>query len=81
MDKYRYDYTISPEELQLTWIDVQKEVERQGKHKLAELLLSSLESMEFGKVYIVGFEKKEEMDWRTGGTTLRMTAHFKEYKP
>ena len=26
-----------------------------------------------------GFEKKEETDWRTGGTTLQMTAHFKEY--
>ena len=35
--------------------------------------------MEFGKVYVVGFDKKEETDWRTGGTTLQMTAHFKEY--
>lgn len=79
MDRYRYDRAISPEELRLSRIDVRKEVERQGKHELAELLLSSLECMEFGKVYVVGFEKKEETDWRTGGTTLQMTAHFKEY--
>ena len=79
MDRYRYDRTISPEELRLSRIDVRKEVERQGKHELAELLLSSLASMEFGKVYVVGFDKKEETDWRTGGTTLQMTAHFKEY--
>ena len=43
MDRYRYDRTISPEELRLSRIDVRKEVERQGKHELAELLLSSLE--------------------------------------
>lgn len=79
MDKYRYDHTILPEELRLSRIDLRKEVERKGKHELAELLFSSLESMEFGKTYVVGFEKKEETDWRTGGTTLQMTAYFKEY--
>lgn len=78
MDKYRYNHTISPEELRLSSIDVRKEIERQGKHELAELLLSSLESMEFGKVYVVGFAKEEEADWRTGGTTLQLTAYFKE---
>lgn len=80
MDRYRYDRTISPEELRLSRIDVRKEVERQGKHELAELLLSSLESMEFGKAYVVGFNKKEETDWRTGGASLQMTAYFKEYE-
>lgn len=79
MYKCRYEHTIPPEELRLSRIDVRKEVERQGKHELAELLLSSLESMEFGKVYVVGFDKKEETDWRTGGASLQMTAYFKEY--
>ena len=48
MDRYRYDRTISPEELRLSRIDVRKEVERQGKHELAELLLSSLERKRTG---------------------------------
>lgn len=79
MDKYKCNQMISQEELRLSRIDARKEAEREGKYKLAKLLLSSLERMEFGKVYVLRLDKKEETDWRTGGALLQMTAYFKEY--
>lgn len=80
MEKYRYDRMITREVLQLSNIDVRKEVEKQGKHELAKFLLPNLESMEFGKTYVVGLEEKEEINWQTDSITLQMTAHFDEYE-
>ena len=76
MDKFIGQYRVPYEDIRYGGGEMRKEIEKQGKQELAELLAEKISEAEFGNRYVLELHKKEKRDIETGGFLIEITALF-----